>query len=72
MRELDLLLAKCLASGLDSLEEGDLDLLEELLEAPDQDILAWLMGSAEPEDPGFRSIVNVLQSRIHSQSNSDE
>ena len=72
MRELDLLLQKFLDTGLDSLENGDLDHLEQLLTHPDQDILAWLSDSDEPEDPELRAIVTIMQSRIQLKSNADE
>ena len=72
MRELDLLLQRFLDTGLDSLENDDLDRLEQLLTQPDQDILAWLSDSDEPEDPELRSIVTIMQSRIQLKSNADE
>lgn len=64
MRELDLLLANFLTSGLKTLKRADLDDLEHLLEQPDQDILAWLTGAAEPEDRGTRQIVTILRAHI--------
>ncbi len=48
MRELDLLLEKFLASDFEALEEPQLAALARLLDAPDQDILAWLSASREP------------------------
>ena len=65
MRELDLLLEKFLAAGLESLGDQDLERLENLLMQPDQDILAWLMRAREPEDTDIRRIVTILRSRIH-------
>jgi len=72
MRELDLLLGSFLATGLASLDDGDLDRLEKLLVEPDQDILAWLTSALEPEDSEIRRIVTMLRSRIHVRSNPDE
>lgn len=72
MRELDLLLQMFLASGLGSLEDEELDGLENLLMQPDQDILAWLTSAVEPQDAELRGIVNVVRSRIQSQSNAHE
>ncbi len=66
MRELDLLLEKFLASGLQSLENGDLDCLEKLLAQPDQDILAWLTAEPKPDDREIRRIVAILRERIFS------
>lgn len=69
MRELDLLLEKFLASGLELLEDDDLERMENLLIQPDQDILAWLTGATTPEDANIRHIVNILRSTINVQSN---
>jgi succinate dehydrogenase flavin-adding protein (antitoxin of CptAB toxin-antitoxin module) len=66
MRELDLLLEKFLAPGLDSLGENDLDRLERLLQESDQDILAWLSGTAKPQDSDMNAIVTIVRSRIES------
>ena len=68
MRELDLLLEKFLATGLQSLEDDDLDRLEQLLVQPDQDILAWLTGDPKPDDAELRRIVEILRGRIFSKS----
>ena len=68
MRELDLLLEKFLATGLQSLEAGDLDRLEKLLVQPDPDILAWLTGDPKPDDAEIRRIVDILRDRIYSKS----
>lgn len=64
MRELDLLLGAFLAAGLDSLNDSELDSLERLLEQPDQDVLAWLMGESPPEDAGLGGIVAIARKRI--------
>ena len=72
MRELDLLLQRFLESGLHSLDSDELDRLERLLTQPDQDILAWLWKSSEPEDPELHAIVKVMQSRIQLQAKADE
>ncbi len=68
MRELDLLLEKFLATGLQSLTDDDLDRLEDLLVQPDQDILAWLTGDPNADDAEIRRIVEILRSRIYSKS----
>ena len=68
MRELDLLLEKFLATGLQSLEDDDLDRVEKLLVQPDQDILAWLTGDPKPDDAEIRRIVEILRGRIFSKS----
>jgi succinate dehydrogenase flavin-adding protein (antitoxin of CptAB toxin-antitoxin module) len=72
MRELDLLLDKFLASGLESLGSDDLDRLEHLLEQPDQDILAWLTSMTAPDDSGTRQIVTIVRRCIQRQKHTDE
>ena len=66
MRELDLLLEKFLATGMQSLGNDDLDCLEKLLAQPDQDILAWLTAEPNPGDREIRRIVAILRDRIFS------
>ncbi len=66
MRELDLLLEKFLATGLQLLEDDNLDRLEKLLAQPDQDILAWLTAEPKPDDADIRRIVELLRDRIFS------
>lgn len=66
MRELDLLLGKFLATGLQSLGNDDLRCLEKLLAQPDQDILAWLTAEPKPDDMEIRRIVAILRGRIFS------
>ena len=57
MRELDLLLEKFLATGLQSLEDDDLDRVEKLQLQPDQDNLDRLKG-----DPRWLELLDVLLS----------
>jgi antitoxin CptB len=72
MRELDLLLERFLASGLNSLQDQDLAPLERLLEQPDQDVLAWLTGATMPADAEARRIVDILRLAIEPQKHADE
>lgn len=44
-KEVDLIFGTFAARELDSLDDTGLDALETLLDAPDQDVYAWLMGS---------------------------
>jgi antitoxin CptB len=46
MREVDLLLGRFADAELDSLDEGGLSGLEALLDIPDRDLLAWVLGEA--------------------------
>ena len=68
MRELDLLLARFLAEGLEALETRDLERLERLLEQPDQDILAWIVGAGVPPDADSQAIVAIIRSAIAHES----
>lgn len=72
MRELDLLLQKFVAFELQSLEDDDLDCLENLLEQPDQDILAWLTSRSKPEDVQIHRIVQILRKHIRTQPHTNE
>ena len=67
-----MLLQKFLDSGLDTLAGDNLDALERLLAEPDQDILAWLWNTSEPQDPEVRAIVKIMRNRIELQANADE
>ena len=66
MRELDLLLARFLETGLDRLDATGLDDFERLLEAPDQDILAWLCGTSDPQAPELARSVRVVRRYVAS------
>ena len=50
MKELDLLLERFLAREFEKLNDEQLDILERLLEFPDQDLLPCLSGAAELGD----------------------
>lgn len=64
MKELDLLLGRLLARGFEDLSEHQLLRLEELLDHPDQDLLAWLSGGADPEDEALSALVRWIRERI--------
>ena len=51
MREVDLLLGRFVDARLDALDGAELAALEELLDLPDNDLLAWIMdeGQSAPE-----------------------
>ena len=66
MRELDLLLARFVDAGLERLDAAGLDDLERLLEAPDQDILAWLYGASEPQAPELARSVRIVRRYVAS------
>jgi antitoxin CptB len=54
MKEVDLLLGRFADAHADSLGAADLDAFEALLDTPDQEILAWIVGG-EPVPEGKRS-----------------
>ena len=62
MKELDVLLERFAARGLERIEDGDLDALERLLDAPDQDILEWLASASATPPPAMRGIVSRIRS----------
>ena len=51
MREVDLLLGRFVDARLDAFDEAELAAFEELLDLPDNDLLAWIMdeGQSAPE-----------------------
>ena len=63
MKELDLLLERFLARAFDELNDEQLDLLERLLESPDQDLLDCLSGAAEPGDESLAEFGRWVRSR---------
>jgi antitoxin CptB len=51
MREVDLIVGRFADAHLDGLGEADLSSFEALLDVPDQDLLAWVLGRAPiPDD----------------------
>ncbi|MBV9136160.1 MAG: succinate dehydrogenase assembly factor 2, partial [Hyphomicrobiales bacterium] len=46
IREMDLLMGGFADARLQSLDERELDVFEELLELPDQEVFTWLTGQA--------------------------
>ena len=63
MKELDVLLERFAVRSLDTLDDGELEALEHLLEQPDQDILEWLASATSLPPPGIRAIVTLVRSR---------
>ena len=63
MKELDVLLERFASRGLHTLDDGELEALERLLEQPDQDILEWLGSTTTSPPPGVRAIVALVRSR---------
>jgi antitoxin CptB len=61
MRELDLLLTRFLEERFDAIPEPDKAAFERLLEHPDQDILAWIIGGAPAPDPALERVVKAIR-----------
>ena len=59
--ELDLILEGFLARHFDRLDAAERQLFGEMLAAPDNDLLDWALGRAEPEDRRFEPLVRLLR-----------
>lgn len=62
MREMDLLMGRFADAEIAALSEAELDAYERLIEAPDQDVLDWLMGTAEAPANYETSVLRKLKS----------
>ena len=58
--ELDLVLDRFLKQRFDALDAGERRLFDELLDAPDNDLLDMALGRAEPA-PRYRAVVEMLR-----------
>ncbi|MFI5015200.1 MAG: succinate dehydrogenase assembly factor 2 [Hyphomicrobiales bacterium] len=60
IREMDLLLGAFADASLETLDDAELGCFEALMELPDQDVFAWLIGQAavpaEHDTPLFRKL----------------
>ena len=50
MREMDLIMGRFADREIGTLSEGELDALERLMEEPDQQVYAWIIGRATPPE----------------------
>ncbi len=66
MLELDVLLGNFLENGYAKLADDDKRLFIKLLECPDPELFAWLMGAETPADEQLIRIVGVI--RAHGKS----
>ena len=64
MLELDLLLERFCDKGLTQLNGEESEVFETLLELPDPDLLACLMGYANPLQPELSHVVARIQSYL--------
>jgi antitoxin CptB len=58
--ELDLVLERFLAQRFDRLDAAERDLFDELLDAPDNDLLDMALGRTEPA-PRYQAVVEMLR-----------
>lgn len=65
MLELDVLLRQFLDEAFTSLTMDEKRAFIQLLDAPDPDLFAWLMGSEVPTDPSLVPIVQRIRQHTH-------
>lgn len=63
MLELDLILVPFAEQYFESLDDVDQDRYVKLLEAEDQDLLAWMLEHTTPQDPDILAIVKLIRKR---------
>ena len=63
MLELDLLLERFMAEAYDDLTDVQLSTFKRLLEEPDPDLYAWLMGYDSPKDEELKQFIDWF--RMH-------
>ena len=67
MRETDLIMGRFADACIGDLTEGDLDEYERLLDVPDRDLYAWVVGEYEPpqnyDTPLFHKLRDFNMSR---------
>ena len=63
MLELDIIFQRFIKQSIDQLNEQQIVAFEALLNCPDPDLYAWLMGYEEPTEKEFLEIVSFI--RLH-------
>ena len=63
MLELDVIFQRFIKKSLDKLTEEQVTAFEALLNCPDPDLYAWLMGYEDPTEKELLGIVNFI--RVH-------
>ena len=61
MREMDILMTRFLDRGYAQLDASGQQAFEDLLDAPDQDILAWLCSDALPDEPQLARLIEQMR-----------
>ncbi|MGH8588628.1 MAG: succinate dehydrogenase assembly factor 2 [Gammaproteobacteria bacterium] len=65
-RELDLILLGFLSAGYANLAPQDRRAYARLLDTPDPDLIAWLLGRASPDDAEFARLVRAIRAQSFS------
>jgi antitoxin CptB len=65
MRELDRLLGWYLDARYPGAAEAGKAAFSTMLDQPDPDLWAWLLGQSQPENPQWRSIVDEIRAGHH-------
>lgn len=65
MRELDILLTKYLENDFRQADDGQKQAFRALLELPDPDLIAYLLGGQTPPDAAIANIVSQIRGRPH-------
>jgi len=60
MLELDLLFQRFIAREFDRLSDRDIDVLNQVLELPDNDLLEYCYGRRVPDDPEVQDLVRRI------------
>ena len=61
MRELDVLLERFLDRNYDALSGADKEAFERLLDRSNDDLIAWLISGAQPEDEQIARLVRDIR-----------
>lgn len=61
IREMDLLLQYFIEKRFDLLTNEEKNAFEQLLEQPDLDIMAWIMGRTEPPNEQIRHLIEIIR-----------
>jgi antitoxin CptB len=64
MRELDRILESFLERGYGDLAEAEKQRFAEILEFPDPDLHAYLVGKAEPADPALARLLHSIRASM--------
>jgi antitoxin CptB len=64
MREMDLIMGRFAEASLDAMSDAELDTFEQLIEAPDRDLLAWITGR-EPTPANYATAVFQALKAFH-------